>query len=80
MSVECEQQKNILRTIRKKYMDKIRIIEKSKTVSKDDIDRMKKKIDEITDSKSKEMVEIMKKKEKELEIWLVERIFPLFNN
>ena len=68
VSVECEQQKNILRTIRKKYMDKIRIIEKSKTVSKDDIDHMKKKIDEITDSKSKEMVEIMKKKEKELEI------------
>ena len=68
VSVECENQKSKLRTVRKKYMDKVKVIEKSKTTSKDDVDRMKKKIDEITDSKSKEMMEMMKKKEKELEI------------
>lgn len=76
VGIECENQKNKLRTVRKKYMDKVRVIEKSKTISKDDIDHMKKKIDEITDLKSKEMVEMMKKKEKELEIWLDEPVFP----
>ena len=57
-------------------MDKIRLIEKSKTVSKDEIEKMKKKIDAISDSVSKEMTEMMKKKEQSLEIWLVEQIFP----
>ena len=68
VSVECENQKSKLRSVRKKYMDKIKVIEKSKTTSKDDIDRMKKKVDEITDLKSKEMTEMMKKKEKELDV------------
>lgn len=68
VNAECESQKNKLRTVRKKYMDRVKVIEKSKTVSKDDIERMKKKIDDITDAKSKEMVEMMKKKEKELEV------------
>ena len=36
-------------------MDRIRVIEKSKTVSKDDVDRMKKKVDSITDGVTKEM-------------------------
>ena len=78
VSVECENQKSKLRTVRKKYMDKVKVIEKSKTTSKDDIDRMKKKIDEITDMKSKEMMELMKKKEKELEIWLDTAKIPSF--
>lgn len=68
VNAECESQKNKLRTVRKKYMDRVKVIEKSKTVSKDDIERMKKKIDDITDAKSKDMVEMMKKKEKELEV------------
>ena len=49
-------------------MDKVRVIEKSKTISKDDVDAMKKKIDAITDTVSKEMTEMMKQKEKELDI------------
>jgi len=57
-----------LRNVRKKYMDKIRLIEKSKTVSKDDIEKMKKKIDAISDSVTKDMTEMMKKKEESLEI------------
>lgn len=68
VNAECESQKNKLRTVRKKYMDRVKVIEKSKTVSKDDIERMKKKIDDIADAKSKEMVEMMKRKEKELEV------------
>lgn len=75
---ECESQKGKLRNVRKKYMDKIRVIEKSKTVSKDDVEKMKKKVDMITDSIVKEMTEMMKKKEQELDIWLGERIFPPF--
>lgn len=65
---ECEQQKGKLRAVRKRYMDKVRVIEKSKTISKDDVDAMKKKIDAITDTVSKEMTEMMKQKEKELDI------------
>lgn len=68
VNAECESQKNKLRTVRKKYMDRVKVIEKSKSVSKDDIERMKKKIDDIADAKSKEMVEMMKRKEKELEV------------
>ena len=68
VGTECEQQKGKLRNVRKKYMDKIRLIEKSKTVSKDEIEKMKKKIDAISDSVSKEMTEMMKKKEQSLEI------------
>ena len=49
-------------------MDRIRVIEKSKTVSKDDVDRMKKKVDSITDGVTKEMNEMMKKKEQDLAI------------
>ena len=65
---ECEQQKAKLRAVRKRYMDKVRVIEKSKTISKDDVDAMKKKIDAINDTVSKEMTEMMKQKEKELDI------------
>ena len=65
---ECEQQKAKLRPVRKSYMDKVRVIEKSKTISKDEVDAMKKKIDAITDTVSKEMTEMMKQKEKELDI------------
>ncbi|KNB46308.1 ribosome recycling factor [Blastocystis sp. subtype 4] len=68
VGTECEQQKGKLRNVRKKYMDKIRLIEKSKTVSKDDIEKMKKKIDAISDSVTKDMTEMMKKKEESLEI------------
>ena len=68
VGAECEQQKGKLRNVRKKYMDRIRVIEKSKTVSKDDVDRMKKKVDSITDGVTKEMNEMMKKKEQELAI------------
>ena len=75
---ECESQKGKLRNVRKKYMDKIRVIEKSKTVSKDDVEKMKKKVDTITDEIVKEMTEMMKKKESELDIWLAERISPSF--
>lgn len=76
VGAECEQQKGKLRNVRKKYMDRIRVIEKSKTVSKDDVDRMKKKVDSITDGVTKEMNEMMKKKEQELAIWLEEPISP----
>ena len=49
-------------------MDKVKVIEKAKTISEDEIKQMKKQIDGITDSVTKEMTEMMKKKEKELEI------------
>ena len=62
---EYELQKGKLRNVRKRYMDKVK---KSKTISEDDIKRMKKEIDSITDAVTKEMTEMMKKKEKELEI------------
>ena len=65
---EYELQKGKLRNVRKRYMDKVKVIEKSKTISEDDIKRMKKEIDSITDAVTKEMTEMMKKKEKELEI------------
>ena len=70
VALECEQQKSKLRAVRKRYMDKVRVIEKNVSISKDDISSMKKKIDEITDKVSKEMAEMMKRKEKELDIWL----------
>ncbi|CBK22354.2 uncharacterized protein [Blastocystis hominis] len=68
VALECEQQKSKLRAVRKRYMDKVRVIEKNVSISKDDISSMKKKIDEITDRVSKEMAEMMKRKEKELDI------------
>ena len=68
VSSEYELQKGKLRNVRKRYMDKIKVIEKSKTISEDDIKRMKKEIDSITDAVTKEMTEMMKTKEKELEI------------
>lgn len=68
VALECEQQKSKLRAVRKRYMDRVRMIEKGVSISKDDISSMKKKIDEITDKVSKEMSEMMKQKEKELDI------------
>ena len=68
VSTEYEQQKGKLRNVRKRYMDKVQAIEKAKSTSEDDIKRMKKQIDGITDAVTKEMTEMMKKKEKELEI------------
>ena len=68
VALECEQQKSKLRAVRKRYMDKVRVIEKNVSISKDDIRKNKKKIDEITDRVSKEMAEMMKRKEKELDI------------
>ena len=68
VGAECEQQKGKLRMVRKRYMDKIHIIERSKTVSKDDTERLKKKIDMLSDAVTKEMTEMMKKKENELNI------------
>ena len=78
VSTEYEQQKGKLRNVRKRYMDKVKVIEKAKTISEDEIKQMKKQIDGITDSVTKEMTEMMKKKEKELEIWLAARKFPPF--
>ena len=68
VSTEYEQQKGKLRNVRKRYMDKVKVIEKAKSTSEDDIKRMKKQIDGITDAVTTEMTEMMKKKEKELEI------------
>ena len=68
VSTEYEQQKGKLRNVRKRNMDKVKVIEKAKSTSEDDIKRMKKQIDGITDAVTKEMTEMMKKKEKELEI------------
>ncbi|KAK8830892.1 hypothetical protein WA577_003593 [Blastocystis sp. JDR] len=68
VSTEYEQQKGKLRNVRKRYMDKVKVIEKATSTSEDDIKRMKKQIDGITDAVTKEMTEMMKKKEKELEI------------
>ena len=62
VSTEYEQQKGKLRNVRKRYMDKVKAIEKAKSTSEDDIKRMKKQIDGITDAVTKEMTEMMKKK------------------
>lgn len=49
-------------------MDRVRSLENNFSISEDDISSMKKRIDVITDKVSKEMSEMMKQKEKELDI------------
>lgn len=61
-----EESKVALRNIRRDLMDKIKEKKENGEISEDDAERLKKKVQDLTEEKTKEVEEIIKIKEKEI--------------